>query len=186
MAAMRQQLQTTGDLSLGWDAASKADLFSEYDQARKNAARNQARLHAVEDAMASVAIGKPVDTSSTAGDEMEVRTNSDNVITHNHYYQNSFDPIQSPTGNTTPTPVVVSPVVVPPSPRPTPNPPAPAPSPARLDLRWLLGLCGLLLFLIVLLLIYIAPSPFGPRPTPPNINPTPANSGNWKINGHVE
>ena len=167
MGATQSQLQTVGDLGLGWDAASKADMFAVADAARKDAARNQARLHAVEDAQASAAIGKQVDTSDAAGEEMEVRTNSDNVT--NNYYVQSFDPIQSPTGNTTPTPVVVPPVVVPPSPK------------SHDPLTWIATIAVATLLLLMLWLAI-----HGNSPTPPNVNPTPANSGNWTIHGMVQ
>ncbi len=157
------QLQTTGDLGTGWDAASKADLFACADQARKDAARNQARLHAVEDAQASLATGKPIDTSDATGDEMEVRTNSDNIT--NNYYVQSFDPVTTPPG---------------PSPQPRPNP-RPTPKPAG-PLTWCLCI-GVLA--VVLLMVWMTVHP--PAPTPnPTPGPPPIGSGQWKPNIRVE
>lgn len=162
-AKCQDQLQTVGDLNLGWDAAAKADLFATAEQARKDAARNQARLHAVEDAQASLATGKPIDTSDATGDDMEVRTNSDNIT--NNYYVQSFDPVTTP-----PAPV----------PQPRPNP-RPTPKPAG-PLTWCLCI-GVLA--VVLLMVWLAIHP--PAPTPsPTPNPPPIGSGQWKPNIRVE
>ena len=182
-AATQTQAETGGDLVTTWAAASQADLLAIAEQARKDTTRAKARFHAVEDALASQATGKPIDTSDATGDDMEVRTNSDNIT--NNYYVQSFDPVTtppSPPPGPGPTPQ--------PSPQPVPGPPGPGPTPPPVKpprptagpLIWCLCL-GVLAIILMMIWLAMATHPPVPVPIP---GPWPRPTGHWKPNITVE